>query len=240
MFRRSRRPRERLLLPGETSFGRRRFIQAGLVGAFFLAGAGWLAWRRTEDLGTIGGPFAVLTPLEAAILLAIARRVVPTGTPFPSPEVVRVPERVDAFLGMSHAGVQRDVKRLLELFDSALLGLVLDGSPTRFRTASAATQDARLSAWARSRLDVRRTGFRALRRLICSAYYSSPSTWGALGYPGPPALGAAAPPAPPVEPPRGPPADRPLAPQRVPAAAPADLHPPLVPKALGPAGGEGG
>jgi hypothetical protein len=90
---------------------------------------------------------------------------------------------------MSHPGVQRDVKRLLSLFDSALFGLVLDGTPSSFRASPPASQDARLSAWSSSRIEVRRTGFRALRRLIGSAYYSAPATWAAVGYPGPPDLG---------------------------------------------------
>jgi hypothetical protein len=187
MFRRSRR-RERLLLPGET-LGRRRFIQGGLLGTAFLASAGWFACRRTDDLVGVGGPYAVLTPPEAGVLLAAARRIVPPGPDFPSADAVRLTERVDAFLAMSHPGVQKDVKRLLSLFDSALLGLALDGSPTRFVTASAASQDARLSSWATSRLVVRRTGFRAIRRLVCSAYYSSAEAWSAIGYPGPPTLG---------------------------------------------------
>lgn len=190
MFRRSRRPRERVLLPGET-FGRRRFVQGGLVGAVLLAGAGgWLALRRPRVVAVVGGPWAVLTPEEAAILLAIARRIVPSGAPFPTPEAVRVTERADAFLGMSHPGVRRDVRRLLALFDSPVLGLALDGSPFRFRTASPARQDARLSAWAECRLAVRRTGYRALKRLVCSAYYSSPETWASVGYPGPPDVGS--------------------------------------------------
>ena len=192
MFRRSRQPRERLLLPGET-LGRRRFIQGGLIGAVLLAGGGWLAFFREEHVPSVGGPYAVLTPLEAAILLAVARRIVPGAPPFPSAESVRVTERVDAFLAMSHPGVQRDVKRLLALFDSALLGLALDGSPWRFRTATPARQDARLRAWSECRLGFRRTGFRALRRLVCSAYYSSSKTWPSVGYPGPPLLGAPAP-----------------------------------------------
>jgi hypothetical protein len=236
MARRARRSRDRLLLPGET-LGRRRFVQLGLVGGVLLAGAGWLALRRRpEDLTGAGGPFAVLTPLEATILLAVARRVVPAGPAFPGPEAVRVTDRVDAFLAMSHPGVQLDVRRLLSLFDSALFGLLLDGSPGRFRSATPGRQDARLAAWATSRLTVRRTGFRALRRLVTSAYYSSPITWAALGYPGPPSLGAA----PTGAPPDGPELDRPLAPQRVPKAEPAVLHPSIVPTATGEAGGERG
>jgi hypothetical protein len=178
----------------------------------------------------VGGPFAVLTPAEAAVLLAIARRVVPSGAHFPSPERVRVAERVDAFLAMSHPGVQSDVKRLASLFDSPLLGLVLDGSPFRFTTASADRQDGRLTAWATSRLSLRRTGYRALKRLVCSTYYSSPSTWSAVGYPGPPSLGEAS--HPPAEPQRAghrrrhaPPAPPAQLPKAEPAGQPRELDP---------------
>jgi hypothetical protein len=165
-------------------------MKYGLVGAALLVGGGLLALRREDDVdGAIGGPFAVLTQAEAAILLAIARRTLPADPPFPSPETVRVTDRVDAFLAMSHPGVQSDVKRLLALFDSALFGLVLDGSPRRFRAAPPASQDGRLAAWSASRVELRRTGFRALRRLIASAYYASPATWPAVGYPGPPTIG---------------------------------------------------
>jgi hypothetical protein len=188
MLRRSRARRERLLLPGE-SLGRRRFLVRGLIGGALLAGGSWLVWRRPDDLTGVVGPFAVLSPAEAAILLAVARRTLPPGPRFPAPEAVRVAERVDSFLSMSHPGVQRDVKQLLSLFDSALFGLVLDGTPTSFRSASSAGQDARLSSWSSSRIAVRRTGFRALRRLIGSAYYSAPAAWAAAGYPGPPDLG---------------------------------------------------
>lgn len=227
MFRRSRRRRERVLLPGET-LGRRRFIQGGVVGAALLAGGAWLAWRRADVLEGVGGPFAVLAPEEAAVLLAVARRTLPPGPRFPPPEQVRVAERVDAFLAMSHPGVQRDVRRLLTLFDSALFGLLLDGSPSRFRTASAARQDARLVAWSASRVALRRSGFRALRRLVASAYYSSPATWSAVGYPGPPGVAEPAPP------------NVPLPPARVPKAEPLRLHPDLVPTATREPGGERG
>lgn len=188
MFRRAGSRRTRLLLPGET-LGRRRFLIRGVVGTALLAGAGWLAWREPEDLSGAIGPFAVLSPAEAGVVLAVARRILPASAGFPSPEAVRVADRVDAFLGMSHPGVQKDVKGLLALVDSAAFGLLLDGSPSRFRSASPATQDARLLAWSTSRIAVRRTGFRALRRLVTSAYYSSPATWSAVGYPGPPDLG---------------------------------------------------
>lgn len=233
---RSRRSRERLLLPGET-LGRRRFLQVGALGAALLAVGGWLAWRRPKEASAgAGGPFAVLSPEEAGLLLAISGRVLPAEPPFPSPERVRVVERIDGFLAMSHPGVRRDVKRLLALFDSALAGLALDGAPFRFRGAPPARQDARLAAWSTSRLGVRRSGFRALRRLVGSAYWSSPEIWAAVGYPGPPRLG----PRPAPEAPPDALDDRPVAPRGLPGAAPADLHPPLRPTATDSAGGAGG
>jgi hypothetical protein len=170
--------------------GRRRFLTRGIAGAALLAGAGWVAWWRSEAAAPwTGAPLLSLDAASAAVVLAAARRLLPSGPPFPSPEEARVVERVDAYLAQSHPGVQREARQLLALLDSPALGLLLDGAGFRFRAADGEAQEARLAAWATSRVDVRRTGFRALRRLVTSSYWSNPVTWGAAGYPGPPAVG---------------------------------------------------
>jgi hypothetical protein len=99
---------------------------------------------------------------------------------------IGVPEKVDAIAAMSDPATQADLRRLVRLFESALAGFLLDGQPLLFTASSPAGQDRRLAAWAKSRIALRRTGYRALKRLVYAAYYSSPETWPAVGYPGPP------------------------------------------------------
>jgi hypothetical protein len=145
---------------------------------------------------------------------------------------------VDAIAAMAHPATQKEIGQLVSLFESALGGL-LDGSPRLFTECDAAGQDHRLWAWARSRLAVRRTGFRALRRLVCAAYYASPEAWAAVGYPGPP-IGAKprrepVPASQPEAPVPGPGPDDPVPPPRPRRFRPAPVEPaPVEPLPLGP------
>ncbi len=186
-----RRRQERILLPWEKDT-RRGFLKKGLVGGVLLAvgGAGWLATRRTRPaMG--GGPFQVLTPEEATVVLAVADRLVPPRAGFPRPLEVAVPRKVDGILGMAHPASQKEVKQLLRLFENALAGLVFEGQLRTFTSSSQEHQDARLASWAHSRIALRRTGYRALKRLVYAAYYASPETYAAVGYRGPPSAPAA-------------------------------------------------
>ncbi len=184
-----REPSPSLTPAGES---RRGFLKKGLIGGGLLVAgsAGWLALRKPPPY-LEGSPFAALTPEEASVLHAVAARLLPPHAGFPSIAEVGVVRRVDGILASAHPGLQKDVKQLLRLFDNALAGLVFDGHPRPFTSASPDEQDARLAAWARSRIAVRRTGYRALKRLVNGAYYSSPLTYAALGYAGPPSLSGA-------------------------------------------------
>jgi len=47
-------------------------------------------------------------------------------------------------------------------------------------------QDRALRAWQDSSIELRRTGFQAIRTIVIASYYASPKTWKAVGYDGPP------------------------------------------------------
>jgi hypothetical protein len=178
--------RERILLPGE-EVGRRSFLKKGLLGALLLAAGGWAAWlasRRTRP-HTVFGSLQVLDGAEASVLLAVANRMIPLHPGFPRPAALGIPAKVDALVAAGHPAAQRELRRLLDLVESAAFGL-LDGSPRLFTECREAEQDRRLRAWMDSRLALRRSGFRLLRGLVFTAYFGSPESWEALGYPGPP------------------------------------------------------
>ena len=54
-----------------------------------------------------------------------------------------------------------------------------------FSELSPAAREAYLLGWSRSRIALRRLGFRALKNLVMLAYYTHESTWPAIGYEGP-------------------------------------------------------
>jgi hypothetical protein len=182
-----RRPRPvRVLLPGEKE-GRRGFLKKGLLGAALLAAGGgtaWLATRRTRPSTSLRD-LQVFDAAQLTVILAIAERIIPEHPGFPRPAEVGLPGKVDDIAAMAHPAAQKELRQLVGLFESAFGGL-LDLQPRLFTECDPAAQERRLHAWMTSRIAVRRTGFRAFKRLVDAAYYSSPETWGAVGYPGPP------------------------------------------------------
>jgi|GEM_PF-242295 len=180
---------QRVLLPGEKE-GRREFLKKGLLGALILAvgGGAWLFTRRTRAQRSLEGPFQVLSAEEATVVLAVANRLVPERVGFPRPLDVGVPRKVDAILAMAHPATQKEARQLLRLFENALTGVVFEGQLRTFTSSSPEEQDERLRGWATSRITLRRTGYRALKRLVYAAYYASPETWPVIGYAGPPDL----------------------------------------------------
>lgn len=187
-----RRHRERILLPGESE-GRRSFLRYGLFGAALLAvgGGTFLATRRTRPAPDLGGPLTVLSPEEATVFAALAERILPPRPGFPSPQEVGLVPRIDALVALMPPEGRKEVRQLVGLFENALAGLLLDGQWRTFTGSPPEQQEARIRAWMRSRYTVRRTGYRALKKIVVSSYFGSPATWKAIGYPGPPTPGGA-------------------------------------------------
>jgi hypothetical protein len=185
-----RRPKKsRILLPGERE-SRRGFLKKGLLGGLLLVagGGGYLATRKTKPLPGSKDRFHVFSPEEAAVILAVAERLVPEREGFPRPAGIDIAGKVDALAYRMFPSTQKELKQLVRLFESALAGFLFEGVPRTFTDSSFQAQGRRLAGWAHSRFALRRTGFQTLRRLVYSAYYASPEVYSALGYPGPPSV----------------------------------------------------
>jgi hypothetical protein len=190
MLRRHRYRRERIFLPHEHE-GRRSFLKYGLAGAALLAvgGSTWLATRRTVPAPGLAGPFTVLSLEEATVFLELSERLLPPRPGFPSPLDVDLPRRIDSLVALMPEEAQAEVRQLVRLFENALAGLLLDGQWRTFTASTPEQQDARIRSWQLSRYRVRRTGYKALKKIVCASYYGARETWAALGYPGPPSVG---------------------------------------------------
>jgi hypothetical protein len=183
------------LIPARPPAGldRRRFLKRGLVGGVLLAGAGAvpLALRSTRLGAPPRRPLALLSLEEHAVLAAVAARIAPgpgADARWPSAEALDCAGKVDALMARVHPEVGADFRKLLHLFENALVGLVVCGSPRPFTRAMPAEQDARLQAWRTSRVALLRSGYLALKRLVHATYYSSPEIYALVGYPGPPVV----------------------------------------------------
>ncbi|HWO87784.1 MAG TPA: FAD-dependent oxidoreductase [Gemmatimonadales bacterium] len=83
------------------------------------------------------------------------------------------------------------LKLLLGALDQPLVNLALSGRPRPFASLDHAARVSLLRGWAESRIQARRAGFQALKRLVCVPCYAAPPAngrhriWDETGYPGP-------------------------------------------------------
>lgn len=166
---------------------RRAVLKKGVFGGaiLVLGGATVLATRTSKSLPLPSG-LRALDARSYALVMALADRLVPPKEGFPRPEEVGVAARLDARLADLDATSKKEIAQLMSLFENALFGFLFGRRTKTFTQLTAAEQDAVLVEWRDSKLALRRTGYEVLRSLILVAYYSSPLTWPAVGYPGPP------------------------------------------------------
>lgn len=166
---------------------RRGFLKKGFFGGLLLAlgGGGYLFTRKSVEVDLPADGLLVLSPKEFAIVSALAWRLVPRRDGFPGVDAVQVARGCDRILTMVDATAVDETRQLLMLLENALPNFLLGGRPSTFTTLSTDAQDQVLREWQTSRLTLRRTGYTALRGLVMAAYFASPTTWAAVGYPGP-------------------------------------------------------
>ncbi len=181
------------MLPSDAPVNRdrRQLLKRGVFGGALLlvGGGGALALRSTLVRRQPPHPLKLLTVDQHAVLAAVAARFAPgdgAAATWPTADALDCAGKVDALMATVHPAVGAEFRQLLGLFESALFGLVVTGTPTPFTRLSPAAQDARLEAWHHSRLALLRSGYQALKRLCHATYYSSPEVYALLGYPGPP------------------------------------------------------
>ena len=126
-----------------------------------------------------------LTPRQRAVLALVVDTLVPDGTDHGLAE--RVAAVVDQLPPADHA----QLGLLLGLFDSRLVNFLFTGRAERFSRLDRSARERYLRSWALSRLNLRRSGFQALKRITAVTRYTATDdrghnpTWAALGYPGP-------------------------------------------------------
>jgi hypothetical protein len=162
-------------------------VKRGLFGTVLLVLGGgaasflWPTHRRRAKSG-----LRVFDEKEASILSAVAETVLKVEAGSPSTAEVDVAGRVDRVMALAAPEVAREFRQLLRLFENGLTGVVTGTGWTSFTAASEESREARLRAWEQSRIALFRTGYQAMKRLCAACYYSSPASWAAIGFLGPP------------------------------------------------------
>lgn len=171
---------------------RRTLLTLGAVSAALVAVAG-----GTLALVQPARRDAAFTEPAQAMLRAVARAVLgpllPTQPAAETAALAGFMARLQTTIAGMPVPMQAEVDELLTIVASApgrraLVGLSDTWADAPTTAVTAALQDMRLSS-----LAVRQQAFHALRDLTNAAYFSDPSTWALIGYPGPRDLQAATP-----------------------------------------------
>lgn len=149
-------------------------------------------------LAVVGGGLALLQPgIDAsrltatgrAVFLAVARAVLDGALPQDATARTQALashlDRLDATIAALPAPTRSELSQLLALLGSAAGRMTFAGLNRSWDDADIGAVQASLRAMRQSSLAVRQQAYHALRDLTNAAYFSDPTTWLVIGYPGP-------------------------------------------------------
>lgn len=120
-----------------------------------------------------------------AISQALLEGSLPSGTSAARRELEALLGRIETALHGLPAHAQAEFSQLLALLGTAGGRLALAGLRPDWHEASLPQRQGALQSMRVSPVALRQQSYQALHDLVASAYFSDPSTWSALGYPGP-------------------------------------------------------
>lgn len=163
---------------------RRGLLTLGLVSAAVLAVGGGAVALLAPGLQD-----GRLSPRGREVMGAVGRALLDGSLPAREQAIAAELEgllaRLDGLVAGLPPHAQAELSQLLALLASAGGRLALAGLGEEWHVASVARRQQALQAMRVSALALRQQSYQALHELVGSAYFSGPSTWRALGYPGP-------------------------------------------------------
>jgi hypothetical protein len=165
---------------------RRSFVKAGACAALALA-AGGILWRvafppAAPQRFTLDGEARAALD---AIIPAMLAGALPSDPAQRTGAVAATIGRVQqAILGLP-LSTQNEVQDLFALLGFGPARRYLAGVPGSWSSASAEQVGAFLQDWRLHRFGLQRSAYQALHGLVLGAWYAAPSSWAAIGYPGP-------------------------------------------------------
>lgn len=152
----------------------------------------------TVVLAVAGGGVALLNPAlsngqlseEArSVMHAVARAVLDGALPAAADERAKAIEahlqRLEAAIAAFPPATQAELSQLLSLLAMAPGRVALAGLMTDWPQASVVQLQSSLQGMRLSSLALKQQGYHALRDLTNAAYFSDPTAWQRMGYPGP-------------------------------------------------------
>jgi hypothetical protein len=164
------------------AFSRRTFIKAGIVGALALAAGGGI--YRMAYGPALPHRFVLDGEARAAID-AIIPAMLAGALQHDRAALAATTERVhQAILGLPLA-TQQEIQDLFGLLALAPARRFVAGVAGGWADASPEQVGAFLQSWRMHRFATLQVAYLALHDLVLGAWYADPSSWTAIGYPGP-------------------------------------------------------
>jgi hypothetical protein len=174
--------------PPKTLLSRRQFIQVGVAGAAILAAARWL---DRSEAAAAPAPYRFLDARGAAATAALIPVIVTTLPTETAARARAIEETVSAFdravSGLSPA-VRKEVDELFSILRFTPMRVMLTGLWAPLEESPQEEIAAFLTRWRFSSFDIQRAAYQALNQLLIAAWYGNAASWGAIGYPGAPAI----------------------------------------------------
>ena len=166
---------------------RRQFLRAGLVGgALLAAGGAWVVWRDVRKADATEPPHDRIGDVLGAIAPVLLAGALPVQPAARATELARVSQAVKDVIAAFPPAVRNELLDLFRLLDIRIARRLLTGVSGDWRTADPQEVQKFLEGWRGSRIGLLQSGYFALHDLVLGAFYAGDSTWGPLGYPGPP------------------------------------------------------
>jgi len=157
---------------------RRSFLKAGLLGGLALA-AGGAVYRQLRPAAA--ERFAL--DAEGRTMLAVLIPAVTGETPDAAALQAAI-DRVGTAINGLPLRVQKEISDLFGLLSMAPTRRLLAGVPA-WPEATPEQVAAFLQSWRTHRTEMLQTAYHGLHDLVIGGWYAEPSTWAAIGYPGP-------------------------------------------------------
>jgi len=163
---------------------RRRWLQWGVAGVATLAVLGGAAsrWQPAWKDDALSPPGRELV---AALAAAFLDGSLPTATLAQAAALRVVSDRTGELILALPAHSRAELQQLLSLLIHPAGRLGLAGLHRPWAEASVAQVQEALQTMRHSAITLRQQAYLALHDIVGSAYFSDPSTWAQLGYPGP-------------------------------------------------------
>ncbi len=116
---------------------------------------------------------------------AILDRTLPVAQFEKQKSLAALLNRIDELVQAFPPHVQAELSQLLGLLSTGVGRRTLAGLESDWRGASVKEVQDALQSMRLSRLTLRQQSYLALHDIVGAAYFSDPSTWATLGYPGP-------------------------------------------------------